>query len=295
MISLRDISLVDSHTHCQPSMQATGEFFGRIGLVPPGRAGTPAELVGIMDRNGIKRSTIVPWLPAQDLVRAALERGVDRDEAVAGVVVEWSRLNQWATDVVSEYPGRFTCLVGVDPVLMPERDLVDEVRTRLANGAIGIKIAPMFFGVRPDDQVVEVVWRLAAEHGVYVLSACGTAGFRGDQACAQPEHFEAVLSSYPSVVVQLAQMGHTSAGAVAGLTARHQNVMTDTALRLEESSSPEEMANLIRRIGVERVMFGTNYPVVDPEAYGRRFRALPLSETELQQVGVINADRLHGV
>jgi predicted TIM-barrel fold metal-dependent hydrolase len=246
-----------------------------------------------MDRGRIQRATIVPWLPAQDLVRAAVETGIDRDRAAAAVIDEWRELNTWATDTVAAHPDRLTCLVGVDPVLMPEDVVIEEVRSQLARGASGLKIAPMFFDARPDDEAVEVVWRLAAEHGVYVLSACGSAAVLDHEPCGRPEYFEAVLRSYPTVLVQLAQLGQAASAGVASLTARFSNVMTDTALRLGKGESPQDLAALIRSIGVDRVMFGTNYPLVDPSEYAAVMRALPLSDEELRQVGARNADRLH--
>ena len=282
---------MDAHTHTQPSATATAQFFHRIGMpAPPGVAGTADELLAVMDRAGIRRTTIVPWLPAQDLVAQAVAAGADRDRAVEAVVEEWRELNRWAAAAVTEHPGRLACLVGLDPVLMPAALVEEEVATRVREGATGLKIAPMFLGVHPDDEACEIVWRLAKEHGIFVLSESGVlAGGWG-----HPRHFGAVLRAYPDVVVQLAHLGNGAEEDVARLTARYPNVVTDTSLRLDGWASPEDLVALLRRIGVDRVLFGTNFPIVEPAVYAATLRALPLTDEELALVGGANAERFLG-
>jgi predicted TIM-barrel fold metal-dependent hydrolase len=287
-------ALVDAHTHVQPSRATTDLFFGRVGLSrPPQTEGTIDELLRQMDLHDVARTTIVPWLPARDLVASSVEQGTDRDAAIAAVLDEWRALNEWAAAAVLRHPGRLTCLVGVDPLLFPHDALEQEVRARLREGATGIKIAPMYAGARPDDERFEIVWRLAAEERVYVLSACGDNPAGEAEAMALPEHFDAVLRAYPTVILQLAQFGQSASAEIASLTARYENVFTDTALRLGGPETAGEIAELIRRIGVDRVLFGSNYPIVDLGQYAAALRALPLTEDELLLVGSANADRVH--
>jgi predicted TIM-barrel fold metal-dependent hydrolase len=150
----------------------------------------------------------------------------------------------------------------------------------------------MFIRRHPDDEVMEIVWRLARDHGVFVLSECGSHGYDPDGAWGHPAHFDAVLGSYPTVTVQLAHLGQGAEDEVAKLTAAHANVVTDTSLRLGVEP-PARTAELIRRIGVDRVLFGTNYPLVDQGAYADALRALPLTDDELEKVGRANAFALY--
>jgi predicted TIM-barrel fold metal-dependent hydrolase len=57
---------------------------------------------------------------------------------------------------------------------------------------------------------------------------------------------------------------------------------------------PDGMVATIRRIGVDRVAFGTNYPMMDQVGYAQALRSLPLDDDELAQVGYANAARLWG-
>ncbi len=234
---------------------------------------------------------IVPWIPAQDMIADRVEAGTERDAAVAQVVAEWLDLNRWAAETAAEHSDRLSCLVGLDPVIMDAEVIKAEVAERLSCGACGLKVAPMFIHRRPDDEVMEVVWRTARDHGVFVLSESGARGWNGGQVWGHPAYFEDVLRSFPTVTVQLAHLGIGAEEDVARLAKRYPNMVTDMSLRLG-LESPDRTVEIVRQIGADRVLFGTNYPVVDQLAYAEAFRALPLSEDELVLVGHDNAARL---
>jgi predicted TIM-barrel fold metal-dependent hydrolase len=106
-----------------------------------------------------------------------------------------------------------------------------------------------------------------------------------------PANFEEILRSYPTVTVQLAHLGIGAEADVARLTSRYPNVVTDMSLRLGVEA-PESTVDIVRRIGADRVLFGSNYPVVDQIVYVEAFRALPLRPDEMLLVGHDNAARL---
>jgi predicted TIM-barrel fold metal-dependent hydrolase len=283
--------LIDSHTHTQPTPEDGKAFADRYAF-DSDRQGTLEELLATMRRSQVTRTVIVPWLPAQDLVHEQVARGVGREEAVERVVRQWQRLNRWATESVAAHPDCLSCLVGVDPVLMGDAGVVSEVAERIGSGACGIKVAPMFIHRRPDDEAMEVVWRCARDHEVFVLSQSGGSRNAGDaEAWGHPTFFDAVLHAYPTVTVQLAHLGIGAEDDVAVLTSRYSNVVTDTSMQLGTRAADEIVAT-IRRIGTDRVLFGTNYPLMDQVACAAALDALPLTEEEYHQVGFVNASRL---
>ncbi len=54
-----------------------------------------------------------------------------------------------------------------------------------------------------------------------------------------------------------------------------------------------ETAELFRRIGIDRVLFGTNYPFVGQADYVDVMEKLPLSEDERRRIGAQNYDRVY--
>jgi uncharacterized protein len=286
--------LIDSHTHTHPTAQQAQAFLANFGL-PATLDGTPSELTQRMDAAAIEWTMIVSFLPIQQLIAQQTQAGVDRDEATATMILRWHDLNSWAAAAASADPARIKCVVGVDPVVMSREQVANEVRTQLESGASGIKIAPMFLGVPPDDEAVEVVWQLAVEHDVPVLSESG-AGDGSYPSWGHPKYFAAVLDSYPRLRLQLAHLGLGAEDIVAQLARSHDNVITDTALRFGGvgGTAPDVtgMLELIRSVGVDCVAFGTNYPIVDQVGYATALRELGLTESELRRVGHDNAARL---
>lgn len=288
--------LVDLHTHAQPTAAAGLALQRWIGGPPAERSGAVEELLGLMDRASIASSLIVPWLPLRDLVEERLATGVDRQQATSDLVAEWQELNRWAARAVRRSGGRLDCLVGLDPTVMPPPLMAEMAREGLAQGASGLKVAPAFVLAFPDDDVMTPLWELARDLGVFVLAESGAGHFRGRPAYGHPSRFEAVLAAYPDVRIMLAHLGIGAEDEVARLTARHPNLFTDLSLRLPPSPQARwdanETAGWLRRIGTDRVVYGSNYPLVDPVAFAESFRRLLLTEEEAADIGWRNAGRL---
>jgi predicted TIM-barrel fold metal-dependent hydrolase len=285
--------IIDFHTHVQPEANEGIAFQQQFGFADPPRNGTPEELLPIMDAAGIRRVLMVPWMPAQDLLERRLAgsepTAPERETARRAVRTEWSALNQWAVDTVAKHPERLSCLVGLDPILMHPDEVVAEVEDKLAKGACGLKIAPLFLRAAPDDARVAIVFEQARRHGVFVLSQAGAHGYGDQPDWGHPSRFEEVLRSWPTVDVQLAHLGLGGEAELARLTARYANLYADTSARLHEIGQPggwslAEAADWFRRIGIDRVLFGTNYPMHDPAQFIEVIRAMPLSEGEREQI-----------
>jgi predicted TIM-barrel fold metal-dependent hydrolase len=136
---------------------------------------------------------------------------------------------------------------------------------------------------------VAIVFEEAARHGVFVLSQAGAHGYGPHPDWGHPRYFEAVLRAWPGVDVQLAHLGLGGEAEVARLTARHPNLFADTSARLHLIGqtgqwTPREAAEWLRRIGIDRVLFGTNYPMHEPAEYLEVLRALPLTEAERESI-----------
>ncbi|MCU1457869.1 MAG: hypothetical protein JWL73_1961 [Actinomycetia bacterium] len=294
-----DRPLVDSHTHVLPSAAASAAFLRGIGLEPSPGDGDVPELLRLSAECGIARTMIVPWLPAQPRVEQKVADGIDRRIATRAVLDDWHELNAWATAAVRAAPDALMCVVGLDPILADVVELRGEVALRLAEGAVGLKIAPRFLGVTPDDPAMDPFWQLADEFGVPVLSESGSSGYEGGVVFGAPEHFEAVLRAYPDVDIVLAHLGLGGEDDVARLTAEFPNLYADTSLRLSPPEqgglSDDDLVALFRKIGTDRVLFGTNYPLVDQAGYADRLRRLPLTDSELEAIGSDNAVHFWGI
>ena len=268
-----------------------------VGRTAPPNRGDVDELLEKMAENGVSRTLIVPWLPALDLAGARVAAGESREDAVRGVIDQWRRLNAWGARAAAENPERLSSLVGVDPVLMSRAEIEAEAAERLAQGACGLKIAPMFLDIPPSDPRVDVVWETARRHGVFVLSECGARGSHGHEPWGHPRHFHDVASRFPDVRIQLAHLGQGAEEEVARLIHAHRNIYTDLSQRLTGIDQPggwtsAQLLEVIRDIGADRVIYGTNYPLVDTAAYAAAFQGLDLTAEEREMIGWRNAQSL---
>jgi predicted TIM-barrel fold metal-dependent hydrolase len=124
---------------------------------------------------------------------------------------------------------------------------------------------------------------------VFVLSQAGGNGYGPHPAWGHPRYFDAVLGAFPTVDVQLAHLGLGAEDEVARLTARHAHLYVDTSARLHLLGRPgewslAEAADWLRRIGIDRVLFGTNYPMHEPAEYLEVMRSLPLTDDERERI-----------
>jgi predicted TIM-barrel fold metal-dependent hydrolase len=288
--------LIDLHTHIQSSERTAADFLGFLGREPAGGLATLAHARAEMDRAGVDRVLVVPWMPAQDLVDERAAGPDDRGPVTDQVLAEWSDYNGWAVEAANADPDRVSCLVGLDPVLMGVDAVRREVALRVGQGAAGLKISPMFLGVTLDHPGLDIVWTLALEYGVFVLVEAETSSFRGRPVQGHPSALWTVLERHPTLTVQIAHLSRGGEEEVAALASRYPRVHADLAQRLTgpagDGWTPDRLAATIRSIGVERVVYGTNYPLTDMAASATAFEALPLSAEEKALVGHLNAERL---
>ncbi len=304
--TMSGIQVVDFHTHVHPTARGGVALQRRFQPGKPQRSGALSEMLTWMAKLGVAKAMIVPWMPAQDMVSELVARWKDDGTTTEAkklrkaqnlIIQRWRRLNKWGTDAVRSHPKQLMTLVGLDPILMSEALVHREVEERLATGAVGLKIAPLFLGCPPDDPRMEIVWQLADKHRVFVLAQSGKGGYQGRPALGHPQHFEQVLRSYPHVKIQLAHLGMGHEDVVAKLTARYPNLYTDTSSRAamfgtSHDWSLREAAAWIRRIGVERVVYASNYPVADPAAAKANMEAMPLTPAERRLIMSENYKRL---
>jgi predicted TIM-barrel fold metal-dependent hydrolase len=186
-------------------------------------------------------------------------------------------------------------MVALDPFLFGPQFSRKEIDVCIKAGAVGLKIVPAFIGVPPNDATMSLVWEEAERRQMPVLSQSGAG--TGPMACGHPKLFEEVLQQHPRCKIILAHMGVGAEEEVARLTARYPNLFCDTSTRLARVGQPgdwtlAEAADWFRRIGVDRVLFGSNYPLWDPGYYVDILMRMPLTEKERRQVFSENFQRV---
>jgi len=304
----------DAHTHIHPSASATKAFMNALEFHGPWD-GTIEQALPIMDKAGIATTMIVPLIADTKLLAERMEEETrrggkpDRDRLVQQLAAAQSEYNSWAAGAGRKHNGRFAGLIAVNPVLFGDGWTRNEIQLRIAEGAAGLKILPMYIGVYPDDPKMAVVWEEANRRELAVLTlavahvpAEGLAKIGVSERYTDihhPNRFEAVARSYPRLRLVLAHLGMGAEQDTIRLANKYPNVFTDTSLRLHEVGQPggwslKETAETFRRIGVDRVLFASNYPFVSQADYVAVMEQLPLNDDERRRIGSANFDRVYG-
>ncbi len=329
---MSDLEIIDAHTHVFRSdahgREAYSYFLGRGPATghpaDPPTLGTVPEVLQLMAETGVVHTNFLMFTWAgryyqhgQYTLPDDPARRAVADAALKERITDRIRdNNEWAIGAVKEH-ATLSFFAGVDPVVMDERALVAEVEDKTGRGALGVKLVPMDSGVRGDDRRLWPVYDYCQSNDIPVLSQ--SAGRPGTPA--RPAYFTAALDAFPRLKLIFAHMGHNpefGVGAdaeVVDLANRFDNVFTDVSLRFPEVTnghvSPEEMVAHLRRIGTERVLYGSNFTFVevlspDPETAGppqftrskqciEVLKTLPLTQDEREGIASKNFRRVTGL
>jgi predicted TIM-barrel fold metal-dependent hydrolase len=230
----------------------------------------PAALLSAMDDAGIGRSAVsAGGLLALDRLSAQINDG-GRADVAAG--------NDRVHEQCARSGGRLLPFFFADPVR-------DVGAYRQAAGRFrGLEISPAVHGFRLDDPAVAELLTIAAaaRHPVYVVTL-GHAGTRTADLAALARRF-------PRITLVWGHCGHTGLD-IAGLA----DLATVPNVHAEISGCLTVTAvQAVRRLGVSRVLFGTEYPLQHPRVELAKAAALGLEPRELAEVMAGNACRLLG-
>jgi predicted TIM-barrel fold metal-dependent hydrolase len=297
------VEVVDVHTHTYPRPEIGRQAMGDGGWSP--YAGTVAELQAAMARGGITAAVMANLTPVPEMREAALSRLPVPARAAAGPELRERlrervvRRNRWTLEAASGASALIP-FIGLDPSVMSPGQMRDELEAAADAGARGVKLHPVVQRLAPAAPALWPVYELCQELGLTVLFHSGVLGRSEWNAHARPEAFADVLEAFPALPVILAHLGRGHFDEAVGLAQRFPSVAFDTAAVVTAADVPWRLQGadavaLLRRLGIARVCFGSDFPWFDPAADAARVAALPgLTDAERAAVLGENARRLLG-
>jgi len=263
--------IIDIHTHIFPDKIAEAVLAyleAEIGL--PGRAlGTENDLRDHIAGSGTDLAVVLGVATEARLVK---------------------KTNDW---LLAKRDDRFQLFGAIHPDF---EDWPQELERLKKEGVRGIKINCLTQKIRPDDPKMYPIYEKAASEGLVILfHAGGSFKNRGNpgEVLGSPERIAKVLDAFPGMKVIAAHFGGNQVLEQMKIHLLGREVYFDTSYPPDLwNLAPEEVLSIIRAHGVDRMLFGTDYPWETQTRCLQYIRSLPLTEEEKQKILGENARRL---
>lgn len=171
-------------------------------------------------------------------------------------------------------------------------DFEGEIARAMELGLRGVKLHPDIQTINIDDPRLLPLYAILEREKLPVYMHMGDN--RLEYRFSTARRLRNVLERYPDLVVVAAHLGGYQAWMDAPALAEYPHVWFDTSSVLW-AAAPGYVSELIRTLGTDRVMFGTDYPVKLYETELARFFALDLTEAERTAILYDNAARFLGL
>lgn len=258
--------IIDIHAHIFPdkvagkAVQSIGKYYGMDMACP----GTVAGL--LESGNRIKVSRYVVHSTATQ---------VEQVRTINGFIAEAQRANP-------SFIGFGTLHSGLE-------DMDSEVGQVMALGLKGIKLHPEFQGFNIDDREMLPLYK-ALEGKLPILMHMGDAV----KTSSSPKRLLKILNQFPDLTVIAAHLGGYQMWGDSMEYLVGKNVYFDTSSTLAKLDRPTVL-KIIRSHGVDKVLFGSDYPMWSHEDELERFNSLGLLQEEREKILWKNAQRLLGL
>lgn len=284
--------IIDAHVHTYPNA-ATGQQ-AMSGAGRSGYSGTIEELVSVMQEANLLYAVMANMTPTYDMRMAAskmLPAGIKDSESKKlekeideKMIARMQRRNLWTCNTGKEND-KLLPLITVD--ILQDSPEVEIERAVLEHGARGIKLHPVSNRFYPYDHRLWPAYKKAEEMRIPILFHSGGAEMAGytNADYGRPKHFEQILRNFPKMNIVLAHLGNGFLEESILLSQNHDNAYFDTSGIISFSENEggltdKDMAELIRKIGSHKVLFGSDWPWFHPGPAIHRIRQFNLPEEE---------------
>ena len=259
--------VIDAHCHVYPEQiaekaaVATGNFYGEA----PFGKGTIADLTENGRKAGIDKFIV---------------------QSVATTKAQVRKINEFIAREVNENPDT---LYGLGTMHPESDDIKGDLKHLMLLGLKGVKLHPDIQGFKIDDYHCLKIYELCEQYGLPVLMHTGD--YRYD--FSNPNRLMPILKIYTGLTVIGAHFGGWSIWEEASKELYDiPNLYVDCSSSLSYIK-PELSAEIIKRYGVDRVLFGTDYPLHSPQNEIKILLSLGFSDDDYRKIFSENAIKVY--
>ena len=237
-------------------------FYDKVRVPEQARTGVPlAEYVAKMDRAGIERSLLVAVRAGDMRIKHSFAIPYER---IAGYC--------------DQFPGRFHGLAGIDASrITPALRELEHAITEL--GFVGAHLYPHWFERAPDDACFYPFYAKCCELDVPIMMQIGHClDYQRDRilpSVGRPIALDRVAIDFPELKLIGIHLGWPWTEEMIAVSFKHTNVyMAGDAYA--PKYWPAEYVRYVDSWGQDKCLFGTDWPVIDPERAMQEIDQLPL-------------------
>ena len=211
-----------------------------MGMERPTEA-LPLELtIAAMDEGNVDIGLTAAWYgPAGDLIN-----------------------NAEVAEYVSRHPDRLRGVAGAD--LRRPMEAVRELRDRVAEGFVALRIVPWLWERPPTDRLYYPLYTACVDLSIPFCTQVGHTGPLRPSETGRPiPYIDQVAIDFPELVIVCGHIGYPWTTEMIAVADKHPNVYIDTSA-YSTNRYPRELLDYMRGRGKEKVLFGTNYPMITP-------------------------------
>jgi len=207
----------------------------------PTEAPPVAATIAAMDRGGVTKALISAWVAPRNVM-------ISNDEVAA---------------FVAQSPDR---LVGVGSVdITKPMVAVHEIRRCVQElGFKAIRVLPWLWEAPPTDRRFYPVYVACCEMGVPFCTQIGHTGPLMPSEVGRPIYLDQVALDFPELTIVAGHIGYPWTDEAIALVTKHERAYIDTSAYTVQRY-PAQLVDFMRGHGRGKVMFGTNYPMIEPE------------------------------
>jgi predicted TIM-barrel fold metal-dependent hydrolase len=226
-------------------------FLAQIRMDPAQRKGVSIpDYLKKMDRAGIDRSLLVAVRAGDMNVKRSFEIPYER-----------------VYEICKKYPKRFSGLAGVDPYrgMQGLRDLEIAVEQY---GFVGAHLYPHWFGLGPDHAKYYPYYAKCCELDIPIMMQVGhNLIYQRDRrlpSVGRPICLDQVAIDFPELKLLGIHIGIPWTDEMISMAWKHENVFIGVDAYAPKHW-PQQLVHYLNTYGRHKVLFGTYWPVIDPE------------------------------
>jgi predicted TIM-barrel fold metal-dependent hydrolase len=227
------------------------DFMAQIRMPPEMRKGVSIpQYIARMDRAGIDRSLLVAVRAGDLRMKGSFE-------------IPYARVHE----VCQKNPDRFSGLAGVDPYrgMQGLRELEHAVKHY---GFVGAHLYPHWFGLAPDHAKYYPYYAKCCELDIPIMMQVGhNLIYQRDRrlpSVGRPICLDQVAIDFPELRLLGIHIGIPWTDEMISMAWKHENIFIGVDAYAPKHW-PQQLVHYLNTYGRHKVLFGTDWPVIDPE------------------------------